>query len=201
MTAADRPGVTSRIRPGAGRKRIWRIDDTRRFPLPVIVDHLFVDPETGEVGWRIEATIDLVDGSPALVRMNAHAPAGLDANRLQREFRWASPLEIVRVGIPSLLARGLDPFAIDLPLSGFPEAADLRQPSNEPLSDAFLEEIAREYLAVGRGYAKAISRERGVSERTVVSWVEKARRRGILTPVRQGSFGGSIVPTSRRRRS
>ncbi len=201
MTTADRPGVTSRIRPGAGRKRIWRIDDTRRFPLPVIVDHQYVDPATGEVGWRIEATIDLVDGEPALVRMNAHAPAGLDAYRMQREFRWASPLEIVRVGVPSLLARGLDPFATDLPLTGFPEAADLRQPSNEPLSDTFLEDIAREYLEVGRGYARAISQERGVSERTVVSWVEKARRRGILTPVRQGSFGGSIVPTSRRRRS
>jgi transposase len=67
------------------------------------------------------------------------------------------------------------------------------------LSDPFLEEIAREYLRIGRGYARAIASERHVSERTVVSWVEKARRRGILTRVPPGSFGGTIVPKSRRR--
>ena len=191
--------MSSRIRPAPGRKRRWRISAEQSFPLPVIVDHRYVDPTTGERGWLIEATIDLVDGVPAIVRMNASVPGGLDPQRMQREFRWASPLEIVTIGVPALLARGIDPFDYDLPLTGFPEAAKLGHRSNDQLSDPFLEEIAREYLTIGRGYARAIASERHVSERTVVSWVEKARRRGILTRVPSGSFGGTIVPKSRRR--
>ena len=201
MAAVDRPGVTSRIRPAGGRKHVWRISPDASFQLPVIVDHMSVDPETGELHWLIEATIDLINGEPALVRMNVHAPAGVDPYRMQREFRWASPLEVVRVGVPVLLGRGIDPFEHDLPLTGFPAAAELKRPANEQLSDEFLEAIAREYLAIGRGYAKAISAERHVSERTVVSWVEKARRRGILTRVAPGSCGGQITPLSKRPRS
>ena len=198
MARQERPGVTSRIRPAAGRKRNWQIATDVTFPLPVIVDHMSVDPTTGERDWLIEATVDLVDGEPRLVRMNALVPSGIDPYLMQREFRWASPLEVVRVGVPALLARGIDPFDFDLPLTGFPEAATLDRPPNEPLTDRFLEDIAREYLAVGRGYARQIAAERHVSERTVVSWVEKARRRGILTRVPSGSYGGQIVPKSRR---
>ncbi len=198
MARQERPGVTSRIRPAAGRKRNWLIATDVTFPLPVIVDHMSVDPTTGERDWLIEATVDLVDGEPRLVRMNALVPSGIDPYLMQREFRWASPLEVVRVGVPALLARGIDPFDFDLPLTGFPEAATLDRPPNEPLTDRFLEDIAREYLAVGRGYARQIAAERHVSERTVVSWVEKARRRGILTRVPSGSYGGQIVPKSRR---
>ncbi len=194
-----RPGLTSRIRPAAGRKRRWRISDDHTFPLPVIVDHMFIDPESGDLGWLIEATIDLIDGEPTLVRMSAQVPTGMDPYRMQREFRWASPLEVVRDGVPVLLSRGIDPFEHELPLTGFPEAATLNRPSNEPLTGEFLEAIAREYLAIGRGYARAIALERHVSERTVVSWVEKARRKGILTRVPSGSVGGEIVPRSRRR--
>ena len=198
VAGVDRPGVTSRIRPAPGRKRAWQISPDQSFPLPVIVDHMSVEPETGEVSWLIEATIDLIDGEPALVRMNAHVPSGMDPYRMQREFRWASPLEVVKVGIPALLGRGIDPFTHDLPLTGFPAAAELKRPANEQLSDDFLESIAREYLAIGRGYARAISAERRVSERTVVSWVEKARRRGILTRVAPGSCGGQITPRAKR---
>lgn len=190
--------MTSRIRPAAGRKRRWRISDEHSFPLPVIVDHMYVDPESGERGWLIEATIDLLDGEPELVRVDVQMPGGLDPYRMQREFRWASPLEVVRDGIPVLLTRGVDPFEYDLPLTGFPEAAALDRPSNEPLSDPFLEGIAREYLARGRGYAREMAAERHVSQRTVVSWVEKARRRGILTRVPAGSYGGQIVPKAKR---
>lgn len=194
-----RPGVTSRIRPAAGRKHLWHASPSKSFPLPVIVDHMCVDPESGELVWLIEATIDLVDDSPALIRMNAHSPGGINPHWMQREFRWASPLEIITLGVPELLDRGVDPFGIDLPLTGFPEAATFSRPVNEPLSDRFLEGIAREYLAIGRGYAKAIASERQVSQRTVVSWVEKARERGILTRVPPGSIGGEIVPSSKRR--
>ena len=195
----DRLGVTSRIRPAPGRRRLWRIDDRRSFPLPVIVDHVFVDPHTREVGWQIEATIGLVDGAPAIIRVDARVPGGLDPALMQRQFRWASPLEVVTMTVPILLERGIDPFSFDLPVDGFPESAGLGAKSNEPLTDVFLEAIAREYLARGRGYAAAMAQERHVSPRTVVSWVEKARRRGILTRVPRGGFGGSIVPRSRRR--
>ncbi len=199
MSEDERPGVTSRIQPAPGRKRPWRIDDERTFPLPVIVDHRGVDPETGELQWHFAATIDLVDDEPAIVRFEAVSPRGLDVVRVQREFRWASPLEIVTRTVPILLARGIDPFAYELPVTGFPEAADLGQPVNAQLTDEFLESMAREYLTIGRGYAQRIARERQVSPRTVVSWIEKARRRGILTRVPQGGFGGEIVPRSRRR--
>lgn len=197
---SERPGVTSRVRPAPGRKRQWRISEELSFPLPVIVDHSSIDPATGERQWVFEATIDLVDGSPALVRMDCRVPGGFDTHRMQREFRWASPVDIVTVAVPQLLARGIDPFDYDLPLTGFPEAANVNGPPNEPLTDDFLESIAQEYLAIGRGYAKTIAQERHVSERTAVSWVEKARRRGILTRVPAGSYGGQVVPRSKRRR-
>jgi hypothetical protein len=178
---------------------MWQATSTQQFPLPVIVDHMCVDPESHELVWLIEATIDLVEGTPALVRMNAHSPGGINPHWMQREFRWASPLEVITLGVPELLARGVDPCGIDLPLTGFPKAAVFSRPINEPLSDEFLEGIAREYLAIGRGYARAMAAERKVSERTVVSWVEKARQRGILTRVPSGSVGGQIVPKSKRR--
>ncbi|MGI9136216.1 MAG: hypothetical protein ACR2JS_04035 [Candidatus Nanopelagicales bacterium] len=195
----ERLGVTSRVRPAPGRKRMWQATPTQSFQLPVVVDHMCVDPESRELVWLIEATIDLVDGTPALIRMNAHSPGGINPHWMQREFRWASPLEVITLGVPELLARGVDPFAIDLPLTGFPEAATFSRPINEPLTDDFLEGIAREYLAIGRGYARAMAAERKVSERTVVSWVEKARQRGILSRVPSGSVGGHIVPKSKRR--
>lgn len=198
MGAIERPGVTSRIRPAPGRKRAWRITPEVSFPLPVIVDHMSVDADTGTLIWRIEATIDLIGDEPALTRIDAHAPGGIDPYRMQRDFRWASPLEVVVVGVPALLRRGVDPFEQELPLTGFPAAAELNRVSNEQLSDEFLEAIAREYLAIGRGYAKAIAAERHVSERTVISWVEKARRRGILTRVAPGSCGGAIIPRGKR---
>jgi len=194
-----RIGLTSRIRKAPGRKTQWQVSAERSFPLPVIVDHIFIDPKSREVVWQIEATVDVVEDEPRLIRMDVRGPSGLDVIKLQREFRWASPVDVVTRSIPVMLERGIDPFDFDLPVSGFPEAADLGKPINEPLSDAFLEDIAREYLTIGRGYAQAIARERQVSARTVVSWVEKARRKGILTRVPAGSIGGHIVPRSKRR--
>ena len=199
MAAQDRLGMTSHIRPAPGRKRLWKISAEHAFPLPVVVDHMFIDPDSGALIWRIEATIGLIDGAPTLIRMDAQSPGGMDPYQMQREFRWASPLEVVKTGVPLLLQRGIDPFTFELPLTGFPQAAELLQAPNTQLSASFLEAIAREYLAIGRGYAKAIAAERHVSQRTVVSWVEKARRQGILTRVPPGSYGGQIVPESRRR--
>jgi hypothetical protein len=62
------------------------------------------------------------------------------------------------------------------------------------LTDEFLIEIATRYVMHGRGYAKAIAAQRNVSTRTVISWVEKARARGILTATTPGSVGGSVNP-------
>ncbi len=94
----------------------------------------------------------------------------------------------------SLLARVIDPFDHDLPLSGLPEAAALAGPTNERLTDGFFEENAREYLAIGRGCTRAIDAEGGGTERMVVSWVEKARRRGILTRCRPGAMAARSCP-------
>ena len=65
--------------------------------------------------------------------------------------------------------------------------------------ETFLEAIVARYLALGRGYAKAIAVERNVSPRTVVSWIEKARARGILTATTPGSFGGKLASAPRAR--
>lgn len=198
MAGDPRLGVTSRITPARGRRKRWQINERHSIVLPVLVDYQYVDPQTRELGYRFEAIVDLIDGSPALTSMNVVAVGGLDIVRLQREFRWASPLDVITRSVPVMLDRGLDPFSVDLPTEGFPESADLRVPANAPLTDGFLEDIAREYLVHGRGYAKAIAAERQVSPRTVVSWVEKARRRGILTRVPAGGFGGIIVPAGKR---
>jgi len=49
-----------------------------------------------------------------------------------------------------------------------------------------------QYRRRGCGYADELSTRFQASRRTVVSWVEKARRRGILSPVRPGQFGGKL---------
>lgn len=193
-----RLGVTSRIIPTPGVKSMWAATSTLEFPLPVIVDHMFVDPDTHEVGWHIEATVDLIDQTPALTALTIRTPGGADIVRLQREFRWASPLDIVMMIVPHLLERGIDPFAYDYPVEDFPRSAELDDTTTARLDDEFLETVAREYLALGRGYAKKMAVHYSVSPRTVVSWIEKARRRGILTAVRQGSRGGEIVPRAKR---
>jgi transposase-like protein len=60
------------------------------------------------------------------------------------------------------------------------------------LSSEFLEDIAREYLTLGPGYSRTLSISYQVSPRTVVSWVEKARSRGILSPAQPGRHGGQM---------
>ncbi len=113
---------------------------------------------------------------------------------LQREFRWASPLNAVTGILPRLIAAGSDPFAADLPVTGFPAVAVQPLLRRRVLTDEFLTTIAREYLARGRGYAASLAEEYVVTPRTVVSWVEKARTRGILSaPPTTGATGGHLV--------
>lgn len=199
MQHNDRLGITSRIRHADGPRSAWNIADGLSFELPCIVDHMCVDPDTWELVWLVEAYIDLVDGDPKLVRMDAKCPGGIDPVAMQRDFRWASPVDVVTRLVPSLLAAGIDPYDHDLPLTGFPDVTHPEHRSGTRLTDAFLEDIVRRYLALGRGYADVLAREYVVSRRTVISWVEKARQRGILSAADQGKVGGTYVHNSKRK--
>ena len=194
MGAEPRPaGVSSRFIRAEGPRQLWRTGGVA-IDLPVTVDWVEVDPESGQEAVRINARVDLVDGRPQIVEMSLTAPTGLDLVTLQRDFRWASPLTAVTGILPQLIATGSDPFGVDLPLTGFPAVAiqPLRRRGN--LTDEFLTTIAREYLARGRGYAASLAREYFVTPRTVVSWVEKARTRGILSaPPSSGATGGELL--------
>jgi hypothetical protein len=157
------------------------------------LDHVNIDPETGECRWLIEAQIDLVAGTPQLVEVRLSGHPSLDPVMLQRFFRWATPIEAVRLLVPALLARGIDPFGCEFPTDGYPDVTQLERKATTTLSDEFLEEIARHYVEIGRGYAKTIARQRGVSERTVVNWIQKARRRGILSKTKPGKMTECLV--------
>jgi len=166
--------------------------------LPVILDLVCTDLACEVELWRVEATIDLCGGEPALTTMVLQSKSGLDTARLQREFRWNSPLEAVTRIVPRMLAEGLDPYAHEFPQIGYPEASHPTRRVGRSLTVEFLEDIAREYLAAGRGYTTTLAQAHHVSPRTVVSWIEKARGLGILTPVAPGQFGGTYVARSKR---
>lgn len=198
MDTMTRPsGVSSRITRAEGPRHPWTTGDVT-IDLPVIVDWVTTDPSTGDQKVKIEARVDLIDGQPEIVEMSLIAPAGLDLVKLQRDFRWASPLAVVTGIMPQLIAAGLDPFATAIPVTGFPDVAVqlVRQRGN--LSDEFLTAIAREYLLRGRGYAASMAREYFVTPRTAVSWVEKARTRGLLSaPPTRGVHGGHLIAKPR----
>ena len=186
-------GVSSRFVRADGPRHLWTTGQVT-VDLPVIVDWVRTDPVTGDAVVSVEARVDLIDGEPQVVQMSLVAPAGLDLAVLQREFRWASPLTAVTGILPRLIAAGSDPFAVDLPVTGFPAVAVQPLLRRRILTDEFLTTIAREYLARGRGYAASLAQEYFVTPRTVVSWVEKARTRGILSaPPTPGSTGGHLV--------
>ena len=66
---------------------------------------------------------------------------------------------------------------------------------------AFPTTIARDYLARGPGYTTSLARQYFVTPRTVVSWVEKARARGILSAAPgSGTVGGHLQKKSTKRR-
>lgn len=199
-SALSTTGRSSRLRRLPGARCHWRADNGCEVELPVILDLVQQDPETARVVWKVEATIDMVAGAPALTRLRLEAEEGIDTVYAQRFFRWATPLEIIRRTVPQLIARGIDPYSFSFATEGYPDSANLESRLGlTRLTDEFLEEIARQYLDIGRGYAKAIAAERNVSQRTVVSWIEKARERGILSVVNRGSVGGRIVPASKRK--
>lgn len=186
--------VTSRAHRRSKVARRWTSPDGIDIDLPITIDYRIHD-ESGHSVVVIESTVDAPDGEPVITHLNFTAPHGLDTDRLQREFRWRTPVDIVVRLIPRLIREGRDPFDIDLPLSGYPEVVLGRAGRRTHLSDEFLRLIAEEYLRLGRGYAQRIAREHGVSPRTAVSWVVKARERGILSPPPSvGAAGGRLIP-------
>lgn len=190
-------GTSSRLRRTSGQRRPWVTSVGHSIDLPVVVDIVHVDRTTRQRVWSVEARVDLVDDVPALVAVSVKSAAGLHPELMQERFRWATPLDIVLVTVPQLLELGIDPFTFSYPLDGFPSAAHIEHTVPARLTDDFLAEIAVRYLRIGRGYAATIADERNVSPRTVVSWIEKARARGILTGTTPGAVGGTVV--TRRR--
>lgn len=203
MTTSRRPGgrpagTTSRLHRGVGRRRVWNSPEGIAVELPVVVDLVHLDPDTRRRRWSVEAHVDLVGGEPCLVKIVIEGRPGLDTVFLQRFFRWATPVELVRRTVPQLLAAGIDPYRHDYAIDGYPDAAEVAPGRQGRRSDDFLEEVVRQYLTIGRGYARVIAQQRGVAPRTVIAWIEKARKRGILSRARPGQFGGQLVPEGER---
>ena len=139
------------------------------------------------------ATVALHNGSPVLKSCVFEARAGLQIDALQAFVRWQTPLDIVTLLVPRLMEQGIDIYRYDLPLRGYPDVAEPDRNPLSHLSDEFLKQISRAYLNLGRGYSSQLALEYGVSRRTVVSWIEKARQRGILSPAGRGQFKGRIL--------
>ena len=196
--ASAEPRICSRLRRLPGQGRMWRAPIGVRITLPVAVDLWAGGAEGGVPRWSGSAVVDAVNGQLALTRVEIAADRGLDVERLQSTFRWRTPLDIVGLWMPAVKRAGLDPYAVEVPVNNFPEAARLGFGGRHRISDEFLEEISTRYLTIGRGYAATMAPEYDVSPRTVVSWIEKARARGILTRVPAGGFGGRLVPLEER---
>lgn len=164
----------------------------------MILDLIEIDSETRRLSWWVFATVGPGPTEPVVTQLVLGAVDGLDLIRLQRDFRWHTPLEVVTRIVPRLLALGRDPYAWEYPVTGYPEASEPSRTQGRQLSDEFLEDIALEYLQYGRGYAKQMAAAHQVSESTIASWVHKARTRGILTDTRRGAKGGQWVGKSMR---
>lgn len=188
--------MTSHLRRASGPRNPWTAEPGVVVDLPVTLDFVIAEQATGVPVSVTRATVDLRGGQPVLVRLTVDTPGGIDIPWTQREFRWAGPVEVVTRMVPALIRAGRDPFAAEYPISDLP--AVTRPAAARKLSAEFLEDIAREYLTLGPGYARKLAGQYQVSPRTVVSWVEKARRRGILSQTRPGSFGGHLSPGGER---
>jgi len=190
----------STLSPVPGRTYIWQAPNGQEVQLPVKLELIWENAQTHQLIFKSTATIGFVQNEPVILELTTSSPFGLDLKALQNHFRWRSPLDVITILVPKLMEKGIDPYSYKYPVEGFPDCVDIMdsQSKTNRLSDQFLEELAVEYLKSGRGYASQIAKIRGVSERTVVSWVEKARDRNILTRVNRGQTGGKIIPPEER---
>jgi hypothetical protein len=198
ITGRDDLGTTSRLLRLGAAQHEWKLPFGGYLPFPLLLDIQHVDEDTKCLDWRVEAHLDLVNGEPAVTAFHIVNAKGIDLGHMQAFFRWQTPLDVVRILVPELVRLGKDPFRHEYPVDGYPDAATLTSHPLTPLSDEFLHEIVRQYRTLGRGYAPIIAKQRGVSRRTVVSWIEKARRRGILGKTRPGKFGEENADTGER---
>ena len=118
-------GQTSRVRVADGPRSEWVAENGQVIHLPLIVDHVNIDPESRECVWLIEARVDLVSGRPGLVDIRLTGTPCLDAVRLQRFFRWSTPIDIVCRTIPALQEKGIDPYTHEYAIDGYPDAAEV----------------------------------------------------------------------------
>lgn len=187
MRFDDRPsGTSSKLTRISEANTHWEAPNGLRIELPTELDIAHKNESTNLLEWFVVARIDLVEEAPSLVSIEVKGFPRLDTLYLQKFFRWHTPLDIITHTVPALISKGIDPFDYDYATEGYPDAAFLDRSTNERLSDEFLQEIARLYIGIGRGYASELAGEYGVSPRTVVSWIEKARKRGILPPTKAG---------------
>lgn len=185
----NRPtGVSSRVHRTKASAAPWTAANGQQLKFPIIVDIGEVDSATHTAQWLVEATVDLIDHEPTLVDIRFQNQRGINPISMSRDFRWGSPVEIVRRILPELLEQGIDIWSHNLPLQPLTELGD----TQGRLTDEFLRSIAHQYLELGPDYARIISLERGVSSRTVVGWIQKARKRGILSGTTRGHVGGSL---------
>jgi len=181
-------GRSSRARPDPTTpQQIWISPGGTPVPLPLIIDIIELDPD-GQLNWSVQATVGLRQDQPALldvcIRAGEGLDGGLDTLELQQHFRWNTPMDIVTRLLPRLIDDGQDPFTTDLPTNDYPEVT---QPRPGPrLTREFLTDIAREYLTAERPYPHTMAAHHGVTPRTIVSWIEKARKLGILKPGQRG---------------
>ena len=180
--------TSSRVRPGVGAKKRWVAPNGVSVPLPLVVLLFHVDATSGQETWRFEATVELVDGMPQATRYDLRNNEGFNPVFMAKMFRWGTPVHIVTSHIPLLIADGVDIWEAEMPF-------DARGSADEVTgrhSDEFLMTIVKEYERIGSGYAKQLSALYGVAPRTVVSWMEKARKRGLAT----GGSRGRITTRS-----
>jgi len=188
--------TSSRVRPGVGAQERWVAANGASVPLPLVVVLFDVDATSGRETWRFEVTVELVDGAPQATRYDLKNINGFNPVFMEKMFRWGTPLHVVTFHLPVLISEGIDIWQAELPF----DARSGADPETGRHTDEFLLHIVEEYERIGSGYAKELSALYGVAPRTVVSWMEKARKRGLAAPATKGRINrrssGSTPPTS-----
>lgn len=182
-------GISSRCFPAEGNPAVWIAPNGAQVPLPIVIDNVFVDDD-GDIVWNIQAKIDFVDGEPKMTSLLIEEKEGMNPITYSKLFRWGTSVAIVQNILPQLIQAGKDIFSEWLPIN----SVEVPALERGRLNDEFLSHIVWLYENVGSGYETVLARRFGVSPRTVVSWMEKARKRGLAAPAVKGHI--SRRPTS-----
>ena len=176
----NRPiGVSSIARLIEPRTGVWTSPSGVAVPMPIGIDLVMIGDD-GRMVWLVDTVVDQRQGQLVLLTARFESANGLDPKNLQLNFRWQTPIDITTHLLPTLIGGSRPLHEIYLPLDGYPEVILPNSRPYMPLTDEFLGAIVRNKRFLGRGYAKTLAAEKGVSVRTVVSWVEKAKKRGII---------------------